>query len=133
MKNKNIRAILIDPFAERVSEVTTATGIDSLYNILDCTCITITRINFDNGASPVDMILDDEGLLKDPNNQRFFKVGLFSQLFAGKALLTCSDKQGDTISVHKHMTAKNIEKMIHWYTPSRKELDKSLDWTIIPI
>jgi len=128
MKNKNIRAILIDPFAEKVSEVSTATGIDSLYNILECTCITITNLNLNRTS--IDMILDDEGLLKDPASQRYFKWGIGSQPFAGRALLTSTNAQGDTISLHKSVTPEMVNNMVNWVKPNQKELDACLDWTI---
>jgi len=131
MKNKNIRAILIDPFAESVTEVNTSTGIDALYNMLDCTCITITGISL--GRKGLDMILDDEGLLKDPEQQRYFKYKLFSQPFAGRALLTSTDKEGNTISVPHDVYPEHIARDVIWYKPSRRELQKSLDWKIMPI
>ena len=54
------RAILIDPFTETVSNVTLVdTKLQTIYNLLGCDLITITS------AFGADMVLDDEGLLKD--------------------------------------------------------------------
>jgi len=128
MKNKNIRAILIDPFTQTVKEVNTATGIDALYALLDCTCITITGISF--GRKGLDMILDDEGLLKDPEHQRYFKYQNLAQPFAGRALLTSSDRKGNTVSIPHDVYAEHVARDVRWVKPSQQELDKCLDWTI---
>jgi len=131
MKNKKIRAILIDPFAQSVREVNTSTGIDALYNMLNCTCITITSLALDR--TRFDLILDDEGLLKDPEHQKYFKWGISSQPFAGMALLTSTNSEGDTISLHKSITPEAVESMVNWIKPSQQELEKCLNWTIMPI
>ena len=131
MKNKNIRAILIDPFLEKVSEVQTQNDLQGYYNAIGCDTITITGLTF--GKNNLDMILDDEGLLKNPDSQRYFKYKLFSQPFAGRALLVSSDREGNTISVPHDVYHEHVERDIIWYKPQQNELEKSLDWTIIPI
>jgi hypothetical protein len=128
MKNKNVRALLVDPFAEKVTEVKIGTDLQELYSTLGCELITITRLGV--GKDALDMILDDEGLLKDPSNQRYFKYKLFSQPFAGRALLVTSDKQGNTTSVPDHILPYHIEKDIIWYKPQQQELEESLEFKI---
>jgi len=131
MKNKKIRAILIDPFTQSVREVNTSTGIDALYNMLDCTCITMLGVGF--GRKGLDMILDDEGLLKDPKTQRYFKYQNLNQPFAGRALLTSTDKEGNTISIPHDVYAEHVARDVRWITPSQQELEKCLDWKVVPI
>lgn len=128
MKNKTVRAILIDPFLEKVSEVTIGTDLEQLYTTLGCDLITITRLGV--GRDALDMILDDEGLLKDPSSQKYFKYKLFSQPFAGRALLVTSDKGGNTASVPDHIFPYHIEKDIIWYTPEQKELDDTMEFKV---
>jgi len=128
MKNKNVRAILIDPFLEKVSEVKIGTDLEQLYSTLGCDLITITRLGV--GVNALDMILDDEGLLKNSEEQRYFKYKLFSQPFAGKALLVCSDKMGNTTSVPDTLFPHHIEKDIIWYKPSENELEQSLEFKV---
>ena len=124
MKKETIQAILIDPFSEKVTRVETGTSLEDLYNILQCDTITIVGMGF--GARAFDMIMDDEGLLKDRENQRYFKYKLFSQPYAGRALLTFSNKEGDTTSVGDDVMPHQIEKDIIWYKPSKVELEATL-------
>ena len=130
MKNKNIRAILIDPFAENVSEVQVQNNLQGYYNAIGCDTITITGLSF--GKNSLDMILDDEGLLKDSENQRYFKYKLFSQPFAGRALLVSSDKQGNTISAPHDVYPEHVERDIIWYKPQMAELNESMQFKITP-
>lgn len=124
MKKETIQAILIDPFSEKVTRVETGTDLQDLYNILQCDTITILGMGF--GARGFDMIMDDEGLLKDSENQRYFKYKLFSQPYAGRALLTFSNKEGDMASVEDDVMCWHIEKDIIWYKPAKVELDATL-------
>jgi hypothetical protein len=89
------RAILIDPFTETIIEVKMVdTKIQTIYALLGCDVITMTGL-----ANGIDMILDDEGLLKDSENQAYFKFGIASQPFAGKALIVATDDEGDFASL----------------------------------
>ena len=124
MKKETIQAILIDPFSEKVTRVETGTSLEDLYSILQCDTITILGMGF--GARGFDMIMDDEGLLKDRENQRYFKYKLFSQPYAGRALLTFSNKEGDMTSVEDDVMCWHIEKDIIWYKPAKEELDATL-------
>lgn len=124
MKKETIQAILIDPFSEKVTRVETGTSLEDLYKILQCDTITIVGMGF--GARGFDMIMDDEGLLKDKENQRYFKYKLFSQPYAGRALLTFSNKEGDMTSVEDDVMCWHIEKDIIWYKPAKVELDATL-------
>ena len=121
MNNWNLtRAILIDPFTETVSNVTLVdTKLQTIYNLLGCDLITITS------AFGADMILDDEGLLKDSGSQAYFKIGISSQPYAGKALLIGSDGEGNFASLSEKLTTEKVFEKIIFFKPSKKTLDES--------
>ena len=122
------RAILIDPFTETVSQVTLAdTKFQTLRNIIDCEIITMTGL-----ADGVDMILDDEGLLKDSNSQAYFKFGIGSQPFAGKALIVGTNEEGETVSLPENVTTEKVFERIIFFKPSKKYLDESLEIKVMP-
>ena len=60
------RAILIDPFTETIMDVTMVdTKLQTIKNLIDCEIITVAGIGTSNQYRGIDLILDDEGLLKD--------------------------------------------------------------------
>ncbi|NBW21397.1 MAG: DUF3846 domain-containing protein [Caulobacteraceae bacterium] len=130
-KEKVIRAILIDPFARKVSEIKLVNELEEIYKTLGCDLITITGLRF--GGKQLDLILDDEGLLKDRENQRYFKYKLFSQPFAGKGLLVGSDKEGNCASIPDDVYSEQVDRDIIWFNPSDDELDATLEWKVLPI
>ena len=114
------KAILIDPFTETVSNVTLVdTKLKTIYNLLGCNLITITS------AFGADMVLDDEGLLKDSTSQRYFKIGIDSQPYAGKALLVGSDAEGNFASLEKDITTEKVFEKVIFFKPSKNHLEES--------
>jgi Domain of unknown function (DUF3846) len=128
MKNWNLtRGILIDPFTETVSNVTLVdTKLQTIYNLLGCNLITITS------AFGADMILDDEGLLKDSNSQAYFKIGIGSQPYAGKALLVGSDSEGNFASLSESLTTEKVFEKVIFFKPSENHLEESREIKFIP-
>ena len=125
---KPIRAILIDPFTETVSQVTLVdTKLQTYYNLLGCDLITMAGL-----ANGVDMILDDEGLLKDPKTQAYFKMGIGSQPFAGKALVVGTDDEGNTVSLPENVTTEKVFQRVIFFKPSEKYLAESCEMKFIP-
>jgi len=125
---KPIRAILIDPFTETVSQVTLVdTKLQTYYNLLGCSLITMTGL-----ANGIDMILDDEGLLKDSESQAYFKFGIGSQPFAGKALIVGTDDEGETVSLPENVTTEKVFERVIFFKPSKKYLDESLEIKVLP-
>jgi len=121
------RAILIDPFTETVSQVTLVdTKLQTLRTLIDCEIITMTGL-----ADGVDMILDDEGLLKDSNSQAYFKFGIGSQPFAGKALIVGTDDEGDTVSLPENVTTQKVSERVIFFKPSQETLDESLEIKVL--
>lgn len=123
MTNKNPikRAILIDPFNETITEVKMVdTKIQTIYALLGCELITITSL-----AEGIDMVLDDEGLLKDSEKQAYFKFGIGSQPFAGKALVIATDEEGDFASLPEKVSVEKINDKVIFFKPSKEYIDKS--------
>ena len=122
------RAILIDPFTETVSQVILAdTKLQTLRTLINCEIITMTGL-----ADGVDMILDDEGLLKDSNSQGYFKLGIGSQPFAGKALIVGTNEEGETVSLHENITTEKVFERVIFFKPSKKYLDESCEMKVMP-
>lgn len=122
------KAILIDPFTETVSNVTLVdTKIQTIYNLLGCDLITITS------AFGADMILDDEGLLKDSDSQAYFKIGIDSQPYAGKALLVGSDEEGNFASLPENLTTEKVFEKVIFFKPSKNHLEESREIKFIPL
>ena len=122
------RAILIDPFTETVSNVTLVdTKLQTIYNLLGCDLITITS------AFDADMILDDEGLLKDSDSQAYFKIGIGSQPYAGKALLVGSDDEGNFASLPESLTTEKVFEKVIFFKPSKNHLEESREIKFIPL
>ena len=121
------KAILIDPFTETVSNVTLVdTKLQTIYSLLGCDLITITS------AFGADMILDDEGLLKDSTSQRYFKIGIDSQPYAGKALLVGSDAEGNFASLPEDLTTEKVFEKVIFFKPSKNHLEESREIKFIP-
>lgn len=122
------KAILIDPFTETVSKVTLVdTKLQTFRTLLGCDIITMAGL-----ANGIDMILDDEGLLKDSESQAFFKIGIGSQPFAGKALVVATDDQGETVSLPENITAEKVLERVIFFKPSEKYLEESKQIKVTP-
>lgn len=122
------RAILIDPFNETITEVKMVdTKLQTIYALLGCNIITITSL-----ANGIDMVLDDEGLLKDSEKQAYFKFGIGSQPFAGKALIVATDDEGDFASLPEKVSVDKINDKVIFFKPSKQTLEESLEIKIMP-
>jgi hypothetical protein len=122
------RAILIDPFTQTITEVKMVdTKLQTIYALLECNIITITSL-----ANGIDMVLDDEGLLKDSENQAYFKFGIGSQPFAGKALVVTTDDEGDFASLPEKVSVEKINDRVIFFKPSKETLAESLEIKILP-
>ena len=130
MTNKNPikRAILIDPFNETITEVKMVdTKIQTIYALLGCEIFTIVNL-----ANKIDMLLDDEGLLKDSDKQAYFKFGISSPPFAGKALIVATDDEGDFASLPEEVSVDKINERVIFFKPSEEYLEKSREIKILP-
>lgn len=120
-----IKAILIDPFTETILNVTLVdTKLQTIYSLLGCNIITITNLQ-----TGIDMVLDDEGLLKEKESQAYFKFGLHSQPFAGKALVIGTNDEGDFASLPNGVSIDKINDRVIFFKPSQNTLDEATQMT----
>jgi len=127
------RAILINPFNETIMDVTMVdTKLQTIKNLIDCEIITVAGIGTSNQYRGIDLILDDEGLLKDSEHQAYFKYGIQSQPYAGKALMVATDDEGETVSLPESITVEKVSEKVIFFKPSQKTLDESTKMTFTP-
>lgn len=88
-----LRVILIDPFKEKIRVAYPALNdyMESIKAWMDVSCIDIVTLDDSNM-----MIVDDEGLLKNPN--RYFRWCPHNYNYAGKAVIVGYDNEGETTS-----------------------------------
>ena len=90
-----MKAILIDPFDQSVSEVDYNGDYKEIYNLTDCNTFDVVSLDDTN-----DIYVDDEGLLKNPT--RYFRIYSYTtnQLvtLAGKGLILGHNDEGETIA-----------------------------------
>ena len=124
------KAILIDPFTETIMDVTLVdTKLQTIKNLIDCEIITVAGIGTSNQYRGIDLILDDEGLLKDSEHQAYFKYGIQSQPYAGKALMVATDDEGETVSLPESITVEKVSEKVIFFKPSQETLDESTQMT----
>ena len=124
------RAILINPFNETIIDVTMVdTKLQTIKNLIDCEIITVAGIGTSNQYRGIDLILDDEGLLKDSEHQAYFKYGIQSQPYAGKALMIATDDEGETVSLPESITVEKVSEKVIFFKPSQNTLDESTKMT----
>lgn len=87
-----MRAHLIDPFTKTVTEVDYDGNYKSIYSLIGASTIDVVR-----WADNVVLYVDDEGLLKE-TDQEYFRIHNSENTFAGKALVTGLDGEGDDIA-----------------------------------
>ena len=104
-----MRAILIDPFNQTITEVEYSGDYKQIYNLIDCNTFTVSSI-----SDADDLFLDDEGLLKD--NRYFTWSG---HPFAGKGLILAHDEEGDTIPTTYDL--KEVLDRVEWLPEGYKE------------
>ncbi len=105
---KKIKAIFVDVINRQVSEVEIEENLQSYYRLLHCN--TIAAPSFDTKH---DVIVDDEGLLKEPIG--FFEITTeFACEFAGNGLIVGVNSRGEWIS-HK-LDIEEVKKQINFIT-----------------
>lgn len=98
-----IRAILIDTYNDRVSEVRLRPDLGDYYEHLKCDVIT-SGLRFQNGDV---LFVDDMGLLKRPKH--FFRLAGVDYDFAGNGLIVGTDDFGETIDAKTDVRSLAIE------------------------
>jgi hypothetical protein len=86
-----MKAYLIDPFTQQVTQVEYNGDYHQIYKLIDCDTFDVARINNQGDG----IFIDDEGLFKE--EQMFFKYSSYPNPLAGKGLILGTDKQGNSI------------------------------------
>lgn len=78
------KATLIDPVAQTITEIDTATTLEALYAVLGCETVEEIKVGIDQNKSPVVLLVDEDGRLKP--DQHCFGMGP-DLVIAGRALV----------------------------------------------
>ena len=81
-----MRAILINPFDETITEVDYSGDFKQIYKFIDCSTFDVVML-----CDADDLYVDDEGLLKE---NRYFSWS--GRIFAGKGLILGHNEEGET-------------------------------------
>jgi len=104
-------AILIDPIARIVTEVTWNGDYKHIAQLAECDTYDCARIN----AHGDGIFVDDEGLFKE--QQCFFLHEDYPQPLAGKGLVLGCDEEGE--SVRPHTTLEEVRQRVRFVVPVR--------------
>lgn len=88
-----IKAVLIDPYKETVTDITYDGNYRSIYPLIHCTTFTVLNFNDD------DLFIDDEGLLYVNNMTKFFSVPTYPKPLAGYGMIIGYNDEGDAANV----------------------------------
>lgn len=102
-----IRAYLIDPFNETVSEVKYSGDYQDIYKLIDCETFTCVELN-EHGDT---VFVDDEGLVNG-RYQDFFKLRGYPSPLAGKGLVLGTNEDGE--SVEPKMSLEALREQVQF-------------------
>tara|TARA_Y100000004_G_scaffold194770_1_gene260166 strand:+ start:692 stop:1123 length:432 start_codon:yes stop_codon:yes gene_type:complete len=100
-----MRAILIDPFTQKIEVVDYSGDWKDISTLLGCELFTTVYIDDEDT-----LYIDDEGLYVE--NQRYFKWKGYPQPLAGRGLVLGCTPDGDTTDSSK--TLEDIQGMVEW-------------------
>jgi len=106
------KVIVINPELRTVEETTSNLELGEIYDLLNANLMDITTVPF---LKNNDLIVDDEGLLKD---NYYFGLPMESNteqkyIFAGNGILCKTNENGESISTD--LTVEEIKAGITWY------------------
>lgn len=102
-----MRAILIDPFTQTVTETDYNGDFHHIYSLIGCDTFTVLEV----GAGNV-LYLDDEGLFKDLASQAFFGLSGYPNPLAGKGLILGTNDEGESIATR--LTIEQVKRKVVW-------------------
>lgn len=91
-----LTSFLVDPFQKRVHPIEIENDIHAWHKILECDCFDHAVLG-EYGGCPIDVFVDDEGLLREPNYPHWYWLGYHNEL-CGYGLINSSNSQGESIS-----------------------------------
>ena len=102
-----MKAYLINPFAQTVTEVEYSGDYNQIYQFLNCDLFTVVEIN-EFGDS---VFIDDEGLING-KPQEFFLVNGYPQPLAGMGLVLGCNQEGE--STEPSITLEQLKAQVDW-------------------
>tara|TARA_R100000231_G_scaffold41182_3_gene35995 strand:- start:420 stop:764 length:345 start_codon:yes stop_codon:yes gene_type:complete len=105
-----MRAILINPFDETITEVEYSGDFRQIYELTDCSTFDVVML-----CNTDDLYVDDEGLLKD---NRYFSWS--GRNFAGKGLILAHDEEGETIPTTYDL--QEVIDRVEWLPEGHQEV-----------
>ncbi len=103
-KKERMKAFLIDPQKEAITEVDYDGTLQHMYELIDCDCVCTCRINQAGDT----IFLDDNGLY---NKDHFFRYDTYPNPLAGKGLVLGTNYAGESISP-KEVTREHLNYAI---------------------
>lgn len=100
-----MKAIMIDPVLNMITECEYSGDYKEIYKLIDCNTFTCVDLGF--GET---LYLDDEGLFKDETY--LFQMDGAYQPFAGKGLILGTDDEGDSTSTR--LTPLDVAKKVEF-------------------
>lgn len=106
-----MKAYLINPFDEEVTEIDYDGELDTLYQLLECSLVdAVTCISEDS------IFVDDEGLLNSVGEQKHFYFPGYSQPLAGRGLFVGpTDSEGN--STEPRLTLEEVTALVIYGEP----------------
>ena len=105
-----MKAILIDPFDQCVSEVDYNGDYKEIYKLTNCRSFDCVRLDDTN-----DMYVDDAGLLRNPN--RYFKMD--GRTIAGYGLILSHNDEGESVATN--LTSEDVYKKVEFLPEGHTE------------
>ena len=105
-----MKAYLINPFAQSITEVEYSGDFNQIYQFLNCDLFTVVEIN-EFGDS---VFVDDEGLISG-KPQEFFLVSGYPQPLAGMGLVLGCNQEGE--STEPSITLEQLKAQVDWIPP----------------
>ena len=94
--SEKIKAVLIDPYKEEITDVEYSGDYKQIYKLIQADCFTAVSLG-DND----DVFVDDEGLMKVGVFTKFFLIGGYPQPLAGYGLiLGLNPDDGESVEAH---------------------------------
>lgn len=102
-----MRAYLIDPQFQEVTEVFYGGDIREIYEMIQATCFDLVRINSKRDA----IYVDDEGLVTPGAKFTFMWMG-YPNVLVGRGLILGCDEQGETTD--PHIDLETAQRSVVW-------------------
>ena len=115
---KKIKGILIDVYNKKVEEIEFERSLENFYKLIKCDLVTTAPMDVNN-----DLVVDDEGLLKNPDH--FFSFNdIREPQYAGNGIIIGFNDKGEWIS--HTMNFETVKKSVVFFQIYKDEYGRSL-------